>query len=314
MRSPLALTGAGVLAAGLAVALVAPSSGAVAPHAASPTHAKVSGPSHRAGTAVVVGSTTGTPQPCGDITGVMTTLGPGTPSYGSPITGVITSWSTSAGVGAHLLRMLVVTPSTTTVGAWTIVAKTAMTPLAPSTVNTFPVRLPIKAGQQLGVDVPDNTGAFCGLVGVAGDTLQFSGPTDTDVATEFLPTNPGTGFRVNASAVVEPDVDNDGFGDVSQDLCPQSAATQIACPAPQTTVSKKPKKSSTNRKVKIKFASSIPGSTFSCAVDGKAAKPCKSPFKKTFKYGKHKVVITAISQFGVPDPTPVKVKFKITRP
>jgi hypothetical protein len=49
-------------------------------------------------------------------------------------------------------------------------------------------------------------------------------------------------------------------------------------------------------------------------VDKKAAKPCTSPFKKKFRYGKHKVVITATSPLGIVDPTPAIVKFKITRP
>ena len=38
--------------------------------------------------------------------------------------------------------------------------------------------------------------------------------------------------------------------------------------------------------------------------DGKAAKPCTSPFKKKFKVGKHKVLITATSPFGPVDATP----------
>ena len=36
--------------------------------------------------------------------------------------------------------------------------------------------------------------------------------------------------RINIKAVVEPDVDKDGFGDESQDACPTNAQTQGACP------------------------------------------------------------------------------------
>ena len=108
---------------------------------------------------------------------------------------------------------------------------------------------------------------------------------------------------MNISAVLEPDVDGDQYGDISQDLCPQSKLTQAACPAPDTKVTKKPKKRSAARKAKIKFSSTIAGSTFTCAVDGKAAKPCTSPFKKKFKVGKHTVVITATSAVGIVDPT-----------
>jgi hypothetical protein len=36
---------------------------------------------------------------------------------------------------------------------------------------------------------------------------------------------------VNASAVIEPDADRDGFGDETQDRWPASAAAQGRCPA-----------------------------------------------------------------------------------
>jgi hypothetical protein len=79
-------------------------------------------------------------------------------------------------------------------------------------------------------------------------------------------------------------------------------------------VTKAPKKTSTKRKATIKFSSTIAGSTFTCAVDRLAAKPCTSPFRKKFKDGKHTVVITAVSPFGIVDPTPVTVKFKVKKP
>ncbi len=56
------------------------------------------------------------------------------------------------------------------------------------------------------------------------------------------------------------------------------------------------------------------GSTFTCAVDEKAVQVCTSPFTKKYKFGKHRVVITAVSPFGIADPAPVTVKFKVTRP
>ena len=108
-------------------------------------------------------------------------------------------------------------------------------------------------------------------------------------------------------------MDKDLYGDVSQDACPQSAATQVACPAPETTVTKSPARRSAKRRAKIKFTS-VPGATFTCAVDGRKAKPCASPFKRRYKYGKHVVVVTAVSSVGILDPTPAKVKFKILEP
>jgi hypothetical protein len=49
-------------------------------------------------------------------------------------------------------------------------------------------------------------------------------------------------------------------------------------------------------------------------VDKKPAVPCTSPFKKKYKYGKHKVVVTAVSPAGIVDSTPVTVKFKVKQP
>ncbi len=195
----------------------------------------------------------------------------------------------------------------------TVLSTTGLLTVTPSTLNTWPVRVPVPAGAGLGLFVA-NVGLACALVGTdAADSLSAA-VADPSTTSVFTPATAFAAVRLNLSAVWEPDADGDGYGDVSQDLCPQSKLIQVACPAPDTTVTKKPKKSTTNRKAKIKFASTIAGSTFTCKVDKKAAKPCTSPFKKKFKYGKHTVVITATSAVGIVDPTPVTVKFKVKKP
>jgi hypothetical protein len=45
-------------------------------------------------------------------------------------------------------------------------------------------------------------------------------------------------FHVDIRAVVEPDVDRDGYGDLSQDSCPDSILSVIACPVPDTSIGK----------------------------------------------------------------------------
>lgn len=95
-------------------------------------------------------------------------------------------------------------------------------------------RMPVQAGDKLGLhgtefsyegsppegfslycdEVPGTLGAVLGDVGV-GSTANFS---------------PATEGRVPLAAVIEPDADHDGFGDETQDACPQSAATQGPCP------------------------------------------------------------------------------------
>jgi len=225
---------------------------------------------------------------------------------------VVTSFSYNANATAGQVRALFFKPSTTP-GNWTLQGKTALAAVTPNTLNTFPTRVPVQAGVVLGAQTTVNA-MNCAGPGVAGDVASFNFAYNPDASTELTPTSNVPGYRFNMSVVVESDADGDGYGDVTQDACAESALTQAACPAPNTKVTKKPKKTSTQRNVKIKFSSTIAGSKFTCKVDKKAAKTCKSPLKKKFKYGKHKVVITAISPFGIVDPTPVKVKFKILKP
>ena len=266
----------------------------------------------RAGTSTVVGST-GAPVTCNPANTTWTQFasGPGSPVYSVPGAGVITSYSHNANATAGSIRFVTLGP-----GAGpndrTVLAFTPLTPVTVSTLNTFPVRIPVPAGATLGLYI--NTGLMgCAYPGSAGDLL--SGAL-LDPSTSSTYTSGGTfaNNRLNLSAVWESDADGDGYGDVTQDLCPQSKLTAGACPAPDTTITKAPKKKSTKRKAKIVFSSTAAGSTFTCAVDGKAAKPCTSPYKKKFKYGKHKVLITATSPFGIVDPTPALVKFKVKRP
>jgi hypothetical protein len=238
-------------------------------------------------------------------------LGGGTPGYVTPSAGVITSYSVRASVTPGLVRLVVFGPSATA-GHRTVAALSAQNAVVVNTVNTFPTRVPVATGLSIGLNNSAG-GMLCWGAGVAGDQVAAA-IVDPAASADFGGGNLQNGKRVNISAVLEPDVDGDQYGDLSQDLCPQSKLTQAACPAPDTTVTKTPKKKSATRKARIRFSSTIAGSTFTCAVDGKAAKRCTSPFKKRYKVGKHTVVITATSAVGIVDPTPATVKFKVTKP
>jgi hypothetical protein len=92
--------------------------------------------------------------------------------------------------------------------------------------NTYDVRLPVTAGDLLGASsslavlLCSTASASDVVAGVAGDVLPGQAATFTPIPSRALV----------AVATVEPDADNDGFGDTTQDLCPQSAAFQTACP------------------------------------------------------------------------------------
>ncbi len=110
--------------------------------------------------------------------------------------------------------------------------------------------------------------------------------------------------------MLEPDADRDGYGDLTQDLCPSSATTHGSCPLPETSLTKKPKKQVHKRATVFKFASSLPGSRFECSVDHATFKPCTSPFRKKFRPGKHTFEVRAVDAAGNVDPTPAKVRWR----
>ena len=308
-----------LVAAGLLVLAPAGAEAGADPRPAIVSAGSKSGPvsatTPRAGAAVTVGQSTGytTLVACTGPTPLASTVhaSGGGATYTMPFAGVLTSYSTRSSATAGSVRALAFVDGVAS--HKTLVGKSAWAPVVLNSNNTYAIRMPVAAGAKLGMAV-DTTTMACGLgVGLPGDTMAWGVPYNPDTSTDMTYVNVPN-FRPNISAVLEPDADGDTFGDVSQDLCPQSAATQAACPAPDTTVTKAPAKRSTKRQAKIKFTSSVPGSTFKCAVDGKAAKPCTSPFKKKYKYGKHTVVITATSPLGIVDASPVTVKFKVKKP
>jgi hypothetical protein len=242
-------------------------------------------------------------------TWIQSAVAPSTASYTTPFAGVITSWSTNANAVAGSVTLATFKPSAVP-PKFDLQHKSAKTPVTPSTVNTFASRITVSAGELLGLFV-STMNMNCISIGEPAGSVAAGAAFDPDAATVFNTAVNQASETVNLRAILEPDKDADGFGDVSQDLCPASAQTQAACPAPVTTVTKKPKKSTTKPKNSIVFSSSVAGSTFTCSIDGKAFSACTSPLKKKFKVGQHVVLIRAASPFGPVEATPVIVAFKV---
>jgi hypothetical protein len=246
----------------------------------------------------------------------MTFLQPSSTSvpFQVPGAGVLTSWSTYANAGTGKARMLAFV-RTQIGGFYSMVGQAAPADVTPSSVNTFATRVPVPAGAFLGLHVSDAE-LNCAYVGpelAQGDVIMFSILFDPDLDSIVQAQGLQAAAQVSVSAVWEPDVDADGYGDITQDTCPQSALSQVTCPPAETTVKRKPRKVSSDRTVSMRLKSSE-GATFTCAVDGAEPKLCASPYKKTFKYGKHTIVVTAVSAVGIPDPSPVEVRFRVVRP
>jgi hypothetical protein len=266
----------------------------------------------RAAAAVTIGQAGGTLTVCNGTVPAGLILGAaasGAPTYVAPSPGVVTSYTTVANNRPGQVRAMVLRAGATS-DRQVVTAKSPKHTVVISATNTFPVRLPMLAGQRLGLGWTVS-GMACAVAGTAGDVSVAAAPFDPDLTSDFVYSTTLAGIRPNISAVLEPDVDGDAFGDVSQDACPQSALSQVVCPAPDTILTKKPHKHRGSRRIKVKFTSTMAGSAFECSRDGHKFKPCRSPYKRHFGPGKHKLLIRAVSVVGVPDATPIKVKFTL---
>jgi Ca2+-binding RTX toxin-like protein len=167
-------------------------------------------------------------------TGIVTAI-PGR-TTASPITGVVVRWRVGDGVGQLTFRVARPAANTypgddTHTGGGRSAPVTVTTPPSdevgePPVISTFPTRVPISAGDHIGVDltatsrvgVRDRAGAeaaiFVPPLG-AGERREAQVVLDD--------------FEAVVNADVEPDADRDGFGDETQDQCSTDPTTQGLC-------------------------------------------------------------------------------------
>jgi hypothetical protein len=174
-----------------------------------------------AGAAPTIGQTSGTGTSCvsGAGSSFVQALS-AADSYVAPTGGgVITSWSHYAQAGANQSAKLKVYDPNPGPTAFIVVGHSDSVPLSPSAVTSHATRIPVRAGDTIGITQTSAAAIRCVFAGVAGDREAEDGPD----AADGTPVGFGITFansRVNISAVVEPDVDGDAYGDESQDNCP----------------------------------------------------------------------------------------------
>src|SRR4051794_490078 len=102
---------------------------------------------------------------------VQTAVSGGT-SYVIPSSGVLTSWSTNAATGdGQSQGFKVFRPSGSN---FQVVAEDAPRALTAGTINTFPVNIPVQAGDVIGVVYVGGTKTACSFfTGNTGDVLAF---------------------------------------------------------------------------------------------------------------------------------------------
>ena len=146
-------------------------------------------------------------------------------SLAAPSAGVITKWKST-------LAMPVSLPATLKVlrrnGVNTVQIVGESNGSLVSGLNTFDARIPVQAGDLLGISGSGESGTpFCDIPGPEDLFGGFFGGSAGQTV-GFLEVTDEAGIPI--AAVLEPDADSDGFGDETQDKCPQLASAQTACP------------------------------------------------------------------------------------
>ena len=97
------------------------------------------------------------------------------------------------------------------------------------------------------------------------------------------------------------------------DQTPAGRQFTVVTSPPQTTMTAGPSGQIHDRTPTFRFASSIPGSTFQCRVDGGLWRNCASPFTTSrLSFGSHTFRVRAKAA-GLTDPTPAARSFRVVR-
>jgi hypothetical protein len=223
----------------------------------------------------------------------------------APVPGVVTGWKVRLipDVPGSAPQQLKVFRPTGSPFQFQVVGESAIGNVV-SGENTFATRIPIQAGDHIGLFANSVVGAlYC------EENPEAELPGNS---IGFIEGNPAVGSTATAevseaeavvpvAAVIEPDADGDGFGDETQDKCPQSAAVQVPCPVVTLSSSAAVKKGFVKVLVTSSFQASVTvGGTVNLGK-GKAAK---------LSGGSQIVVPGAIAKFTLLFPGKLKAKLK----
>ena len=230
-------------------------------------------------------------------------------SSGLPIespAGVVTEWKVTSDVSTT--QQLKVVAPTGPENYYRVVAESNAQTITPG-VNAFAARIPVPAGARFGLFAPAPSGGLYCENAKPEDVLGYSGGDFlvTDAPREILP---APRDRVAVSAVVESDADADGFGDETQDQCPQSAAFQTECPQIGLDLYPVAEKSSVTLIVIADHEA--PVAVSASAVTGKAPKKMRasSSAKVTIAAGTQTVVPGRLFEYKLKFPSKLKSELK----
>jgi hypothetical protein len=142
--------------------------------------------------------------------------------------GVITAWEHRTGSASGPLHFKVYRP--TAPGRFFTVASNTHNVTAGAT-HVFATRIPVNPGDRLGLSSLTGTTQIAYLTFNILDKFAFL-PIDSNPppgTTVMQDGPPASTYKLDVAARVESDLDRDGYGDDTQDLCPGSAATRGPC-------------------------------------------------------------------------------------
>jgi hypothetical protein len=207
---------------------------------------------------------------------------------------------------------------------FTTVGESDLKNLATAATNTYPARIPVHAGDVLGLYFPGSNAADTGCIPASGYTESYASGDIAPASSATYTANPN-GVRLDVSAQLEADADGDGYGDESQDQCPASPTAQAPpCPdttAPETFIIDGPNAKIKKPKASFSFISTEAGSSFQCKLEGKGLdqavtqySACASPRAyKHLMHGKYTFSVYATDAVGNPDASPAQQTFKVKK-
>jgi hypothetical protein len=231
--------------------------------------------------------------------------------YEAPFDGVITSWTGTNGMWDHAALRVVRLGSGT---SFSVVGADAQR--LDDAINL--VRIPVRQRDVIGLYYDGTLGCKGSNVGGGYATRDSLADVSPGSSGSFDPGNDFPGYKISVAAQLERDADGDGYGDETQDLCPSDVSTQGLCPvpdmlAPDTEITKGPKKKSKSKMATFVFSATEPGSTFECSLDGAEFTGCSSPHGVKVKPGKHNFQVRAVDAAGNDDPSEATYSWKVVK-
>ena len=144
----------------------------------------------------------------------------------SPIDGVVVRWRVKDYTGpGDLLRPTFRVLRASGAGNFTGAGSAGPVP-GYHGLGEFAARLPIRAGDRIGIDTPCAPQNYVGVID-GGSYESWSPPLVDGEAPGRPPGYTNTLYTLLINADVEADADHDGFGDETQDSCPSEAAVHV---------------------------------------------------------------------------------------